>query len=528
MPAARFRMVDEQPRGGLAVRVSRLILGATVLTASWLMAACGGDSDGLNLATQAQVSVVLTTAGVSPFIKLVRIQGAQLNHLRTIEFVIQPKTGTRSRPVHVTQTLARLIKQGHYAAGAAALEIPIFGLYSNFDNNVCFILHFDDNSSSRFDVTLTTTSYLDPYSLYDHLQVITPRTTSTIGFDFFFLKGLGAPVIVDTDGQIRWTGDPSVPSSTDSILVDGGFLIGSNNSLAITRADLDGTLTLGQVTPPISPTFIDFHHNIDPGKTGVLAEFDAIKGGVSYIETILAEISQEGQILGDWDMGDIIGQYMLSQGDDPTLFVRPGTDWFHMNASLYDPSDDSIIISSRENFLIKIDYQTKQIKWIFGDPTKYWYTFPSLRAKALTLANGLYPIGQHGISLTSNHELLLFNNGYPSFRQPSGAPSGASRNYSAVVAYSIDDAQKTVTQNWVFDHGKTIESDICGNVAQTTEGSVLIDYAYVFDPATQTTQNRLIGLDSSHVVAFDFSLPTSFCNTTFNAQVVRLEALTLQ
>ena len=78
------------------------------------------------------------------------------------------------------------------------------------------------------------------------------------------------------------------------------------------------------------------------------------------------------------------------------MFVRPGVDWFHNNSAIYDPSDDSIIVSSRENFVIKLDHKTGQIIWIFGDPTKYWYTFPSLRAKALTLApGGLYPIGQH-------------------------------------------------------------------------------------------------------------------------------------
>ncbi len=89
---------------------------------------------------------------------------------------------------------------------------------------------------------------------------------------------------------------------------------------------------------------------------------------------------------------------MTAAGDDPTPIVRPGIDWFHMNSTVYDQRDDSLIVSSRENFVVKIDYSTGAIKWIFGDPTKskYWYNSPSLRAKALTLAGGgLYPDGQH-------------------------------------------------------------------------------------------------------------------------------------
>ena len=111
-------------------------------------------------------------------------------------------------------------------------------------------------------------------------------------------------------------------------------------------------------------------------------------------------------------MADILTTYMQNNGDDPSAFVRPGIDWFHVNASTYDPSDNSVIVSSRENFLIKVDYSTHDIVWIFGDPTKYWYTFPSLRAKALTLdAGGDYPIGQHGVSITSDGYVMVFNDG---------------------------------------------------------------------------------------------------------------------
>jgi hypothetical protein len=35
--------------------------------------------------------------------------------------------------------------------------------------------------------------------------------------------------------------------------------------------------------------------------------------------------------------------------------------------------------SSRENFVIAIDYDSGNIKWILGDPTKHWYEFQSLR-----------------------------------------------------------------------------------------------------------------------------------------------------
>ena len=104
---------------------------------------------------------------------------------------------------------------------------------------------------------------------------------------------------------------------------------------------------------------------------------------------------------------------MVAGGDDPSQFVFPTpTDWFHINGAAYNRADDSLIVSSRENFLICLDYKTTAIKWILGDPTKKWYQFASLRKFALTVAPGsLPPIGQHSPSITFDQGLLVIDNG---------------------------------------------------------------------------------------------------------------------
>jgi arylsulfate sulfotransferase len=286
---------------------------------------------------------------------------------------------------------------------------------------------------------------------------------------------------------------------------------------------LDGTVTRNQVQ---SSTYTLFHHNIDPGNRGLFAEFVAVSDGVTNIETTVGEITDAGAVLNQWDLAAILSAYMSSQGDDPSLFVRPGVGWFHNNASAYDPSDDSIVVSSRENFVIKLDYRTGNIIWILGDPTKYWYTFPSLRAKALTLAAaGLYRIGQHGISITSDGLLMLFNDGYGSVNQPAGAPSGANRSYSAVSAYSIDEASMTAQDVWDFEYGQSLYSPICSSAYEAQAGSILVDYAVV----DQLTESRLMGLDSNRNVAFDFQYSdgTKTCDTSWNAVPIAFDNLTI-
>ena len=112
-------------------------------------------------------------------------------------------------------------------------------------------------------------------------------------------------------------------------------------------------------------------------------------------------------------MAEIISAAMIAGGDDPAEFVYPSpTDWFHNNSCTYDRATDTLLVSSRENFVIGIDYETSTIKWILGDPTKKWYEFPSLQAFALALApDSLPPIGQHSLSITYDQHLLLLDNG---------------------------------------------------------------------------------------------------------------------
>jgi arylsulfate sulfotransferase len=139
-------------------------------------------------------------------------------------------------------------------------------------------------------------------------------------------------------------------------------------------------------------------------------------------------------------------------------------------------------------------------------------------------AGGLYPIGQHAVSITPDGLLMVFNDGEPSFNQPPGAPAGQSRAYSAVCAYSIDSTSGTAQEVWRFDYGQSIFSPICSSAYEVPGGSVLADYAV----AANYTEARLVGLDAAHNVVFDFQYPTQkTCNTSWNAIPIALEDLAI-
>lgn len=481
-----------------------------------LLVACSQSGAPNSNGETAPVFISGQSPGPNAFIAFLQLSVRPSTQVTAIAYTLQPRSGSVSKPVNVLYSTAWLQSRG-YVVGST-FTVPVFGLYAGFNNQGTLQVDIASQPSETLPFTVDTPPYVDPPGIYDHPMILKARSPeSSLGFDFFAIKSAVDPVIViDTDGAIRWLG-AGVPS--DAVLFENnGFLVGSPTSGQVQRIEFDGTMSSWSVA---DPSVVDFTHNIDPGKEASLAEFDT----TSEIDARVEEVGPTGTSLHTWDMGSLLSAYMASQGDDPSLFVRPGVDWFHLNASTYDPSDDSLIVSSRENFLIKIDYATGDPIWILGDPTKYWYTFPSLRAKALQLVGGgLYPIGQHATSITSEGLVMVFNDGFQSLNSPVGAPAGSSRPYSTVSAYSIDTANMTAQEVWDFNDGMMLDSDFCGSAYEATEKSVLVDYAI----ADGGADARLLGLDANHSVVFQFAyLDVGGCSS-WNAVPVPLDNMQFQ
>ena len=291
------------------------------------------------------------------------------------------------------------------------------------------------------------------------------------------------------------------------------------NGSGLNRIDLDGTITFLHDYADIGVTYL--HHNIDRGKVGLILDGDTN----SYFESTNFEVDADGNVLKIWDLADIISAAMTAGGDDPSQFVFPSpTDWFHNNAVFYNRADDSIIISSRENFVICLDYETSAIKWILGDPTKQWYEFPSLRQYALALPEGTSPpIGQHAVSLTYDQNLLFFDNGYASW-------TDVPREQTAAIAAHV-------SINWICLECLRLRYGIIPWAKPSSAASVaafmkmllsnyLVDYAYVHDTATADYHAQLLGLDASGATVFYYQYPNapSTCQQAYNSVPLHLES----
>ena len=464
-----------------------------------------GDS----IAVRPLVLIDAVLPGPTPFISFVTLRLSDPANLSTINFNIRPKKGSRTRAVSATYTSAYLQGAGYFdPLGGGKVTVPIFGLYQNRQNTVTVTSTFTGGATQRNKVSITTAAF--DGGTYTSPTIVTARSRSTtLSYDFILLKGTisdNTPVIIDSDSEVRWVGSAG-RGGQQAIIFDNAIYT-SGVPASLIRLDFDGrTQTVADYT---SIGVTGFHHNFDYGRNGILVEVDT----AAWVESINFEVGATGGVLKQWNLPDIVSTAMIAGGDDPAQFVYPApSDWFHNNACAYRPSDDSLIISGREDFVIALDYDTGIIKWILGDTTKHWFQFPSLAAYSLTLGpDTLAPIGQHAISIF-NDELLLFDNGTPSLTQQ---PPGDARTYSAPRKYSI--VGNTATEVYHYLITPSIKSSFCSSVYEDTTDNYLIDYTQANNLSTD-----LVALDNTGAIVFYYKYVQNGCGTAYNSSPVHLE-----
>lgn len=469
------------------------------------------------LASTSDIAVAGQRAGSTPFVAFLNLAGSSTGSVTSVGYTVAPLPGTASAPVRVSYTISSLRNRGYVSGNG--VTVPVIGLYANATNTTSLTLTFSDNSTQRLSVPIATPAYTAPSS-FKTPTVYKPRVTgSALGFDFFAIKPAGPPApvtVMDTDGNIRWVS--TTPASAAVHYTKDRFVIGDPGGKSLSIENWDGTVTKVRLA---DQSFTQFHHEISTGWAGYLIQPDT----ATHYEELLFDIRPDGTTAKAFDLRQIFSDFMRANGDDPSTFARAGADWFHLNSAIYDPSDHSVIASSRENFVVKIDYATSAIKWIFGDQTKYWYTFPSLRSKAVALApGGLGPIGQHALSLQPDGTLLMFNNGRGSDHNPPGTSPGLTRSYSAITSYLIDGFGLKATPAIKIDDNQSIYSPICSSAYTSADGSILATYSSVgFQTAASGV--RLKGFDPQQRVVFDMFF-SGACATGWNAVIVPLHSLT--
>ena len=347
-------------------------------------------------------------------------------------------------------------------------EIPIYGLYAGTLNHVSMSMKTQNGVSTQTTIDLQT----EPLPLYIQkisLDQVDPAGYSP-GFNFTFLDN--KPVI-DLDGNVRWY-STQVSAKIFTPLQNGHFLftytIGGVISALIMEQDL-----LGKIYAIYSVAGGIHHDAYELPAGNLLVTTTALKS--STINDVILEIDRNnGHIVRYFDMKNILDAGRLGQ-----VAGLPANDWLHMNSIIYDPSDHSIIVSNRvQCAVVKFSYPGMQIKWILGTPENWTKKYQSYLLTPVG-SNFEWPWAQHHATLYSpdvpgsdSTDILLFDNGlYHSFDKADAIP--ASKSYSMVVHYRINEAAMTVEEVWEFgkELGSALFSNSMGSAYRLSNGDVL-------------------------------------------------------
>lgn len=152
-----------------------------------------------------------------------------------------------------------------------------------------------------------------------------------------------------------------------------------------------------------------------------------------------------GTLIGTWSPQDLLDPTRISYLTYDYGYAVADNE--HANAVIEDPSDQSLIVSLRnQNAVFKFLRSTGRLKWILGPPANWGAAFqPYLLTPVGTPFAWNY--GQHAPMITPQGTLLLYDDG--NYRASPPDPSVPDPlNYSRAVEFRINETNMQVSQVW--------------------------------------------------------------------------------
>ena len=220
--------------------------------------------------------------------------------------------------------------------------------------------------------------------------------------------------IIDTTGEVRWYLMPNEEMYDPTSIYKSGIMMGFQQSpdgalqwgygQRYVKYDIMGRKIFNRRLPA---SYSDYSHALDVAENGhtfmrvASSDYRRLDNKrVHTVRDVIVEVDADGKVVDEFKLFDILDPYrtnvikVLDQGavclnidssktghtlsaedlaeqDKTDNFgdipgAGPGRNWAHVNSVDYDPTDDSIIISSRhQSAIIKIG-RDKKVKWILG------------------------------------------------------------------------------------------------------------------------------------------------------------------
>lgn len=352
-----------------------------------------------------------------------------------------------------------------YSGFETAHEIPVLGLYPDFDNAVKLSAELEDGSTMETELTMSTDAV--PEDLLDFTVEISQPDKMHEGVTFISPSRDAYPAAVDSNGDVRWYS--SMMTSHNFKRLENG------NNLMVTLEDghekydhLNEEDMLGRVHQSVeidmdniySPSA--FHHDtiILPNDNYLTLLHD---GSEDYVEDEIVELDREtGEIVHRINLKDVFPNEIYEEyegnGDDIG-------DWAHINTVEKLEDEDAILLSVRnQDMTVKLTYPEGEIDWILSYPENHHEEIENYILESID-ENLKYPAGQHAVEEMPDQDgnedtldIMLFDNN----RVFARGDEELNEEYSRAVQYRINQEDHTVEEIWSYgeERGTELYSNI--------------------------------------------------------------------
>lgn len=360
-------------------------------------------------------------------------------------------------------------------------EIPVIGLYPDTTNTIEVTLTTEDQKVFTGEVQMETETLPDVFPSIDITKL--DRTQMEPGFHLIEMlianngKFLPYTIMFDDHGTIRWSMDMSELSQ----IAFSTYRLKNGNWLYLSWIGIYEVDELGKLIHKQQMWGNAGSHEIIELPNGNL-----LMGGSKKDSKIIRGdkvVNTRYDFVVEWDRADLgrtVKEWDLRQVLDvdrsvfnPDYSLDFASDWFHINSVAQSPKDNSLVISGRNQGVLKVDSKNN-LKWILA-PHKAWgkagfdgqgletsdylltaidsdgTPFPDAVQKGSAGTDSFeWSTGQHAMNVLENGNILLFDNGLMRNFEPEPT-------YSRAVEYQIDEEKLTIKQVWQYGKARKLD-----------------------------------------------------------------------
>lgn len=363
-------------------------------------------------------------------------------------------------------------------------SIPIYGMYADYENKIELLL---SNGESK-EIYIKTDPYEgDPITL--------EKTSKEVENNLYFVSpNFVNDCIIDGKGNVVWYVSGGYAGDIE-FLKNGHFYISDpNQGMNGVKINYSSFLEMDYLGKIYNQWITEYglHHELIPLSDNKMMVLGANDNSNFFDSYIYIMDLKTGKVIQHIDL------YKLLHDIDPELIEGLGTSFDLVNNSAdYNEKTGDLLISLRGlNSLMKLNFNTKQIKWIFGDPEFWGENFSEYMLKVID--NTRFLGGQHSAFITENGLIGVHNNDIDQFDLSNSNLSHYLDRYTTCDLYYVDEDNKTIRTVWQYTANKEFFSNVAGHMEILENNNKLITYGWAMKKEAYENPSEVLYTDPNY------------------------------